>query len=53
MKKPDPKNTDIKMPLTFLEILRMRIKKMEGDISPRQESLLFKKDLVQRFLNIL
>ncbi len=36
-----------KIPLTFFEIiLRLKIQKMEGDISPRDCNLLFKQDLV-------
>ncbi len=35
-----------KISLTFLEILRLKIQKMEGDISPRDCNLLFKQNLV-------
>jgi len=39
-----------KNPPTLLEILlRLKIQKMEGDISPREQSLLFKQNVIQIF----
>jgi hypothetical protein len=51
--KTDKTKDTEKIPLTFLEILREKIQKMEGDISPREQNLLFRNTFSEISSNII